>query len=63
MTQNRWRSPVLWTAIIAQLVSISLATGLIDAGFGDQINQVAAMVFQLFVLLGIFNNPTDAEKL
>lgn len=63
MTQNRWKSPVLWTAIIAQLVSIALATGLIDLTLGEQINQVGAMVAQLLVLLGIFNNPTDKENI
>lgn len=63
MTQKRWKSPVLWTAIIAQVVSIALATGLIDTGLGEQINQVGAMVAQLLVLLGIFNNPTDSENI
>jgi len=56
---ERWKSPVLWTAIVAQVVSILLMVGAINVGIGDQVNQVAGGVLQLLVLVGVLNNPTD----
>ena len=63
MTQNRWTSKVLWISIIAQTVSILIMTNVIDLALGDQINNVAMAVLELFVLFGIVNNPTNSEKL
>ena len=65
MTQSRWRSKVLWAAIIAQLIVLGQLTGLfnaigLDAGL---INDIAAAVLQLAVIVGIINNPTDAESI
>jgi uncharacterized membrane protein len=64
MEQNRWKSPVLWSAIIAQVISLGQLTGLwnqigIDAGaLGD----VLAGLLQLAVIIGIVNNPANKEK-
>ena len=60
--QNRWRSKVLWASLLAQVVSILLLTGVLSAGQADMINQVAALVLQIGVIVGVINNPTDAEK-
>lgn len=60
--QNRWRSPVLWTSIIAQILSILMMTDVIDTGLSETVNQVAAGVLQLLVLVGVLNNPTDMKK-
>lgn len=63
MTQNRWKSKVLWAAIIAQVIAILQLTGAftalgIDSGlFGD----VAAAVLQLLVIIGVVNNPSNSE--
>ena len=62
MNQNRWKSPVLWAAIVAQVVSLLLMTKVIDAGMGDLVNQVAGGVLQLGVLVGVLNNPTDKQN-
>ena len=65
MEQNRWKSPVLWGAIIAQVISLGQLTGLwnqigIDAGvLGD----VLAGILQLAVIIGIVNNPVDKVRL
>ncbi|SHI42267.1 phage holin [Parasporobacterium paucivorans] len=61
--QNRWKSKVLWVAIIAQVVSILVLVGVIDIGVGDQIQQVGALLLQILTILGVVNNPTDAEQL
>ena len=61
MNQKRWRSPVLWAAIVAQVVSLLLMTKVIDAGMGETVNTVAGGVLQLGVLVGVLNNPTDKQ--
>ncbi len=63
MVQNRWRSKVLWAAIIAQLLAIGQLTG-IWAAIGlnpGQIGDVLAAILQLLVIVGIINNPTDEK--
>lgn len=62
MEQNRWKSPVLWAAIVAQVLSILLMVGAIDIAMSDLVNQVAGGVLQLGVLIGVLNNPKDSEK-
>jgi uncharacterized membrane protein len=61
MEQSRWRSPVFWTAVVAQVISLGQITG-IWAKYGintGMIGDVVAGVLQLFVLFGIMNNPTN----
>lgn len=63
MKQNRFRSPVLWAAIFAQLLVILKLVGvwaLIGIPDSDATTIVASAI-QLLVLLGVLNNPTDAE--
>ena len=62
MEQNRWKSPVLWTSIVAQILSILMMAGVIDTGLTQTVNQVAAGVLQLLVLVGVLNNPTDKKN-
>jgi uncharacterized membrane protein len=64
MKQSRWKSPVFWSSVVAQIISIGQLTGVwqkygIDTGM---IGDVVAGVLQLFVLFGFLNNPTDAEN-
>lgn len=61
MKQSRWRSKLLWTAIIAQVIAICQLTGVfeaigVDAGWAGD---VAAAVLQLFVIVGVVNDPTN----
>ena len=60
--QNRWKSPVLWAAIVVQILSILLMVKVIDISMSDTINQVAAGVLQLGVLAGVLNNPTSKSS-
>ena len=60
-TQSRWRSPVAWGAIIGQLLAIALAMNIIPPALGEQANNIAAMVLQLLVLIGVLNNPTNQD--
>src|SRR5665648_849488 len=64
MEQNRFKSSVFWSAVVAQIISIGQFTGIwakygIDAGM---IGDVVAGVLQLAVLVGLLNNPTDPVK-
>lgn len=61
MKQNRFRSPVFWGAVVAQIISIGQITGLwakwgVDTGV---VGDVVAGVLQLFVLFGLLNNPEN----
>ena len=60
-TQNRWRSYVLWAAIISQVaVIIGLVGGWQYIGLTDTLfKAVATAVLELFSIVGIVNNPTD----
>ena len=62
MEQNCWKSPVLWTSIVAQILGILMMTGVIDTGLSETVNQIAAGVLQLLILVGVLNNPTDKQK-
>jgi uncharacterized membrane protein len=57
--QNRFKSPVLWTAVAAQLLTVLVLCKVIDTGLSTTINGVIAAVLQLLVLFGVFNNPSD----
>ena len=60
--QSRWKSAILWTAIVAQVIAILQLIGAfkaigLDAGY---VGNVTATVLQLLVILGVLNNPSDA---
>jgi uncharacterized membrane protein len=64
MKQSRWKSPVFWAAVVAQILSLGQITGIwakygIDTGM---VGDVAAGVLQLLVLFGIMNDPTTADS-
>lgn len=62
MNQNRFKSPVVWAAVVAQLLTILLTFGVIGEGVESTINQIAAGVLQLLVIFGVLNNPADGEN-
>jgi len=64
MTQSRWRSPVFWGSVVAQIISLGQITGIwskygIDTGV---VGDVVAGVLQLGVLLGLLNNPSMKDS-
>lgn len=65
MTQNRWRSKVLWMAVIAQVITLLSAFGVWQA-IGvteDWVNKIVIIVMQLLTIFGVVNNPTDPNSL
>lgn len=59
MEQSRMKSPVVWGAVVAQVLAILITLGVIDTGMSETINQVVAGVLQLLTIFGVLNNPTD----
>lgn len=61
--QSRWKSPVLYSGIVAQVVSLLILLGVIDTTLGDKINQLAALILQALSLFTMVNNPTNPDGL
>lgn len=64
MKQNRFKSPVFWSSVVAQILSLGQITGIwakygIDTGVAGN---VVAGLLQLFVLFGLLNDPTTADR-
>lgn len=61
MEQSRWKSYVMWAAVIAQIVSIFGLLGLWDKiGMTSTTFQgVATAILETLTLFGILNNPTS----
>lgn len=62
MRQSRFKSKVLWVAVVAQVIAILLMTGIIGVADAELFNQVVTAVLELLVLFGVINNPTSKEK-
>jgi uncharacterized membrane protein len=65
MTQKRWKSKVLWMAIIAQVIALLSAFGFWQA-IGvteDWVNKIVVIAMQLLTILGVVNNPTDPNSI
>ena len=63
--QSRWKSKVLWAAIIAQVVSLIGMFGVYDMiGItAEWLQTTLTGVLELFVLFGIINSPDNKGKL
>lgn len=57
--QSRLKSPVFWSSIVAQVLSILVLTGVIDAGQSDGITAVVTALLEAFTVFGLLNNPTN----
>lgn len=60
MKQNRWKSPVLIGALVVQVLSILVLTGVVDVAQSQAINTAIGALLQTLVAFGVLNNPTDA---
>lgn len=63
VTQPQWKSKVLWASLIAQVISILILTGVIDAGMGTTINSIVVTLLELFVSFGLLNSPINKNGL
>lgn len=62
MNQNRWKSPVVWAAVVAQGLTILLTLGVITTGLSEALDTAIAGALQILTILGVLNNPTDGEN-
>ena len=62
MNQNRFISPVVWAAVVAQILTVLIVLDVINVAQQETINQVVAAVLQLLIAFGVINNPRDAEN-
>lgn len=60
-TQNRLKSPVFWTAIAAQILSILVYMGVIGPEMSEMAQGLVVMICELLTVLGILNNPTNKK--
>lgn len=63
MEQNRFKSKVLWAAIVAQILALLVTVGVIDISTSAAIEGVAVAVLELLTIFGIVNNPTDKANM
>ncbi len=64
MKQSRFRSPVFWGSVLAQVISMGYMAGLWQK-FGidtSVVGNVFAGILQLGVLFGLLNDPTTADR-
>ena len=64
MTQNRWKSPILWTSIAGLILLILNTLNVLPRlGLTDQtFNTIVQSIIGALVLVGILNNPTDSKN-
>ena len=62
MEQNRFKSPVVWAAVVAQILSILVLLDVIAPTQSETINAVVTAVLQMLVAFGVMNNPRDADN-
>ena len=62
MEQNRFKSPVVWAAVVAQILSILVLLDVIAPTQSETINAVVAAVLQMLVAFGVLNNPVTSDR-
>lgn len=62
MEQNRFKSPVVWAAVVAQILTVLIVLDVINVAQQETINQVVAAVLQLLIAFGVINNPVTPDK-
>lgn len=62
MTQNRWKSPVVWSSLVVQALSILVVLEVITPTQSETINGVIAAVLQALVVFGVLNSPTSKDS-
>jgi phi LC3 family holin len=65
MTQNRFKSPIVWFSLAGLVLLILNTYGLLPKlGLTtEQFNTIISSIVGLLVSVGILNNPTDSEKI
>lgn len=62
MNQNRFLSPVVWSAATAQLLTLLVTLGIIDTGMSQAIEALIVTLLELLTVFGVLNNPTSKSS-
>lgn len=62
MEQNRFKSPVVWAAVFAQIITILMSSGLINYRVSEAAQIFLSCLLQALAILGVLNNPTDQKR-
>lgn len=57
--QERWKSKVVWLAVLAQILII---IGVFVPGIAEPIKIVGTAIIEILTVVGILNNPTDKNN-
>lgn len=60
--QNKWKSPVLWMAIVSQILGILVVANVLPLDIADHYKAVLVLVLELLTTVGVLNNPNDKER-
>jgi len=63
MMKNRFKSPVVWAAVVAQVLAVLLLVGVIGEEMSDTITAVVVAILEIAVMVGLLNDPVDREPL
>lgn len=59
MVQNRFKSIVTWTSIVALVLNILVQCGVILPDQGSALNGAITGILNALVVFGVLNNPCD----
>lgn len=59
MTQNRLKSPIFWSSLATQILSLLVLTGVIGAEWSAPISGIVVALLEAFTAFGLLNNPAD----
>ncbi len=59
MEQSRWKSPVFWSGVAAQVIALLLFAGVIDATESQIIEKSVAIALMIYGAFPMANNPTS----
>jgi uncharacterized membrane protein len=64
-TQSRWRSKVLWTTIITDILGLLGLLGFYDfTGITqDKLSAICGVIMSIITTVGIINNPSDKNNI
>ena len=63
MNQERWKSVLMWTAIIAQVLSLLILTNVINMQEAELIRTFLIGILNIFTIFGFINSPTTKGAL
>ena len=63
-TQERWKSPVAWSALVAVVLFVLKTYGLLEPiGLSESsFKELTTLLFAALAAWGIFNNPTSRDR-